>query len=146
METNRKYDELNAKALRYFKNSGLMRIAVAVSGSEESLILLNAAVQAFGNENVLAVTADTGSIPENVLRIIRKACDMTETELSIVPVFADGADDYDYKCEIFGAMLHECWFLGFDTLSCGCTEENADIGGNACINAFDGIISPFICE
>ena len=134
METNKKYDELNAKALRYFKNSGLIRVAVAVSGSEESLILLNAAIQAFGNENVLAVTADTGNIPENVLGIIKKACDMTETELFMVPVLTDD------KCEMFGEMLHECWLVGFDTLSCGCTDDNS------CINAFDEVICPFICE
>ena len=143
-------DELNKTAIAFFKKSGLTHTAVAVSGSEESLVLLNAAVTALGNENVVAIVADTGFIPESVIDIIERACDIVNIDRCILPVYlsCDMSDQVtktaDYKRQIFEDMLQECWLSGIDSLCYAVTDENADKDGNEVIATFDGVYAPFI--
>lgn len=149
MEQIKKYEELNAKAVKFFKENNITHTAVAISGSEESLVLLNAAVAALGNENVLAIAADTGYVSAKVLSIIEKACDMVNVDRCILPVYlrenAENAQSTsDYKQQIFEEMLQECWLLGCDVLSYACTEENISIDGNEVIGTFDGTVAPFV--
>ena len=148
MEENKKFDSLNKQAIEYFKQHNVDHTAVAISGSEESLVLLNAAVQALGNENVLAIVADTGYIPEKVIDIIESACDLVNVDRCILPVYITKQTDStvssaDYKQQIFEEMLQECWILGFDLLSYACTDSNFALNGNEVIATFDGVAAPF---
>lgn len=144
-------ENLNKKAIDFFQKSNMEKVAVAVSGSEESLVLLNAAVYVFGNSKVFAVTADTGHINDKRMRVIEAACDLVHIEYSVVPVqlydVDMGAEDItettDYKSQIFVQLLHEAWMFGFDTLAYACTHDNYETCGNSVISGFDGVVCPF---
>ena len=99
MISQKEIDELNAIAVKQLNALDIKRLAVAVSGSAQSLILLNAAVQAAGSENVVAITADDGSIKQEVIDIINKACESVNVEFVTVPL------PYNETSDGFAALI-----------------------------------------
>lgn len=152
MSDNSYLHDLNDRAQKFFKRNNFTHAAIAVSGSEESIILLNAAVSAMGAENVLAMTADTGYVRREVIELLHKACLSAGVELCLLPVMligtgeADMQNTFDYKRQIFEDMLNECWMIGVDNLCYACTDDNKNLNGNEVIATFDGVYAPFVTE
>ena len=143
MISQKEIDELNAIAVKQLKALDIKRLAVAVSGSAQSLILLNAAVQATDSENVVAITADDGSIKQEVIDIINKACESVNVEFVTVPLPYEEASDSNNKSLIFPLIMHEAWIRGFDLTAFGCTDSNINQGGNEILSHMSCVICPF---
>jgi len=72
----------------------LRRVAVAFSGGVDSTFLLKVAVDTLGSADVLAVTADSGSLPRSELAQARRLSEQIGVELVVVT--STEMDDPDY--------------------------------------------------
>lgn len=131
------YDRLDAKAeaLRALLK-GLGRAAIGFSGGVDSTLLLRAALDTLGAENVLAVIADTPSLPRSEYEeALRLAGNMGVTPLVIQP---NELDDPNYaanppnrcyfcKRRLFSAIAEAAEKNGFTAVLDG---NNADDTGD----------------
>lgn len=156
MKSQSELELLKVIAVDRIEESGVKHLAVAVSGSVESIIVLIAAIQVLGKENVLAITADAGYTDSKLISLVEKTCDSEGVEHQTIPVMlyeeqiidlTDSITETEYyKTEILNEMLHEIWILGFDKLACGCTEDTVHINGNRVFLENDSVICPFLSE
>lgn len=143
MISQKEIERLNRIAVKNLRTLDIKRLAVAVSGSARSLILLNAAVQAADPENVIAITADDGSIKQEVIDIISRACESVNVELATVPLPYEETPLSDDKSQVFPLIMHEAWIRGFDITAFGCTDSDIDSRKNEMLSHMSGAICPF---
>lgn len=152
MDNTKRLEQLNQTAIDFFNSNNYTQVAIAVSGSEESLVLLNAATFALGNINVFVVVADTGYLSDKRFKVIEAACNLVNVQYSIVPVEiqhdrhmqSSVEDTAEYKEQVISALTHEAWLFGYEILACACTDDSCRQSGNDVIFSFDSVICPFI--
>ena len=96
----------------------LGRVAVAYSGGVDSTIVLKAALNALGAENVIALLAVSPSLPqsekdeaialENKSRIVRTGEQISQQITELYPQFEENQNNVDVARRI--ATLYEQWF------------------------------------
>lgn len=115
--------------------SGLGRVAVAFSGGADSTLLLAAALRALGRRAVLAVTADSPTLPRAELREARELAEELGAEHVVIttrelddPAFAENSPDRCFHCKrgLFDAMRGVAAERGIPHLLYGATA--ADLG------------------
>ena len=122
---------------KYFGLCGSLRLtkklAVAFSAGVDSTLLLQAAVNTLGNENVLAVTALSASFPEReageadefTRRIGVRRITVGVDQLSI-PGFRENPADRCYLCKkvLFTKMMEAAREQGFETMAEGSNVDD----------------------
>ena len=130
------------------------KLAVALSGSANSALLLREAVSAIGPENVLAITVSTELLPENQCSVaVRMAqlAGVTHAMLSVdlleEPSIRENGPKRCFYCKrlLFQAMLKEAWLRGFDVLAqAEETQVDDPLDDEIAMLLEDlGVISPF---
>ncbi|MCL1921117.1 MAG: ATP-dependent sacrificial sulfur transferase LarE [Kiritimatiellaeota bacterium] len=128
------------------------RVAVGFSGGVDSAFLLWSAVRALGRENVLAVVADTPTLPRRELaealrlagQLDAQVCAVTPNELGD-PAYAANPPERCYICKrhIFSAIRDAAAAKGFDILLDGSNADDAnDIRPGSRAAAELGVRSP----
>ncbi len=112
------------------------RVAVAFSGGVDSTLLLYAAVDALGAENVLAVTASSASFPAREMSEASELCEKAGVKQAVVkvaemeiPGFAENPPDRCYLCkkEIFGGLIAAAKAEGIASVAEGSnTDDEGD--------------------
>ena len=109
------------------------RVLVAFSGGVDSTLLLKLAVDVLGSENVLAVTADSPSVPRDELDEARKlarhvgsAHEVIETQELDDPRYAKNPPDRCYFCrqDLFGRLNRMAEERGDDAVLTGANADD----------------------
>jgi pyridinium-3,5-biscarboxylic acid mononucleotide sulfurtransferase len=130
------------------------RVAVCYSGGVDSSFLVRSACDTLGRECVLALLADTPSMPRDELQSARDLARSLNWSLVEVatceiddPVYAANPVDRCYYCKhiIFGSLLAEARARGFDTLLDGSNFDDRDDfrPGHRAVREL-GIVSPLM--
>ncbi len=115
--------------------SGLYSVAVAFSGGADSTLLLATALEALGPEQVLAITADSPTLPRSELAEARSLAEELGARHLIVPTeeledpdFSENPPDRCYYCkrELFQRMRALADAEGYAHLAYGATAD--DVG------------------
>lgn len=130
------------------------KVAVAVDADAKSAILLNAAVTALGNKNVLAMIPHSEFTTESSLETAKHICSLADVDyvttaffLSDEPLAEVGSPLRCYYCQriMYSQILHEAWLKGVHTVLCSlCKNDSRDcIAGLLAITELT-VACPFI--
>ena len=132
--------------------AGYGRLAVAFSGGADSMLLLRAAADALGAENVLAVTGEAAFVPERERLEASAYCGgigvrqlMVPFRPMEVPGFRDNPPERCYLCKraLFAALIRAAGEQGFRTLAEGSNlDDLSDFRPGLTAIAELGVLSP----
>ena len=109
------------------------RVAVGFSGGVDSTFLLWAAVNALGRENVLAIIADTPTLPRREFEDARQIAERLNARVSVVtpnelddPAYVANPPDRCYICKrrIFSVIKAEAVAKGFEVMLDGANADD----------------------
>ncbi|MCQ2491642.1 MAG: ATP-dependent sacrificial sulfur transferase LarE [Lachnospiraceae bacterium] len=124
-----KYEKLIAIIKEY------KHVAVAFSGGVDSTLLLKVAVNTLGKENVIAITASSGSFPQREFKEAKDFCEelgvkqiVSHTSELDIPGFLENPPDRCYLCkkEIFTGIIHHASEEDFHLILEGSNMDDND--------------------
>jgi len=133
------------------------KLAIALSGSASSALLLREAAAAIGPDHVLAITANTEFLPKDQFSLAGRIAKLAGVAHAVVPVYLldepriqENGSDRCYYCKraIFRAMLQEAWLRGYDVLAEASCVDDISRSSEEISALFEelGVVRPFIAS